>query len=141
MLAVSCVRMVFSKKLKRLMAEWGYSQGDVAVVAQVSQRLVSNWVRGEGGGPGLQAAFRMAEHFGVPLVYLADDRMDENPDAEAEDERTLLRHFRVLKRNRGIDVDEAMAWLDKWIPASDISGNGRKSVSGAPVTNPEGKAG
>lgn len=95
--------MEFAKNLSKLIAhDPGLSQNELARRLGVSQNLVSLWRRGR-SVPDLAAAQRIAEFFSVPIVYLADDGMDEKPREYTADERALIGVY----RGSGLTLEEA----------------------------------
>ena len=93
--------MVFSAKLKLLMARHRYSQTKVAEAISVSQSLVSLWTLGK-GVPDLHEAAKLAKFFGVELNYLADDALDEPPPSEFSGwERSVIDLVRALELEKG----------------------------------------
>jgi transcriptional regulator with XRE-family HTH domain len=100
--------MNFGQKIKQLMRRDRLSQQQLADLVGVSQNLVSLWARGK-SYPDLPTAFRLATQLDVPLVYLADDGLDEEPPVSelTDDDRYLLRTARALN----LDLDAAIRGL------------------------------
>jgi transcriptional regulator with XRE-family HTH domain len=66
-------------KLRHLMVAHGdMSASALAKVARVSKQTMSLWLKGS-RRPGIDEAYRMARHFGVPLDWLADEAADYPP--------------------------------------------------------------
>lgn len=100
--------MEFFRKLKALAGRHRFSQDMLAKALGVSQGKVSLWTRGQ-NIPDLYEAAQLAELFHVDLNYLADDSLDEPPQAElTSEERALV----SLIRAKGLAFDEVVRRLE-----------------------------
>jgi DNA-binding XRE family transcriptional regulator len=66
--------MRLAEKLHELKSARGLTQRKVAKAVGVSHTTVNRWFNGT-GAPSVYEAARLAEFFGVPVGYLADDPM------------------------------------------------------------------
>jgi transcriptional regulator with XRE-family HTH domain len=112
----SCVGMEFGKKLLKLIHERGDSQQAIADDLGCSQHLISTWCSGK-SEPSFSRARFLAERFGVPLSYLADDDLDEpEPPEVTPHERSIILIFRSLEKIHGLTVQEAVDRLTGGYP-------------------------
>lgn len=85
--------MELKLKLKHLMAAKGLNGQRLARLSQVSDSEISRILQGK-SRPGLDNALRLARALEVPLDYLADDKLESEPqgaiDAYSTDERKVL---------------------------------------------------
>lgn len=100
-------------KIQQLRKMKGWTQSDVASRIGRAQSRIAKWELSE-GMPNPRDLLALANAFGVPLVYLCDDEMQDPRDAEPEqtpglsDDETLI--LGIVKR---IGADEAIGRLVK----------------------------
>lgn len=109
--------MTFTEKFNQLYAARRLSQVKLAEALdnKVSQGTVGNWLHGT--YPRLHEAWMLAQFFGVPLDYLADDSLDEIPQpiesTLSDDDRAILEAYRDLRLKHGLKLGEALIRLSK----------------------------
>lgn len=95
-------------KLVQLRRQRGWTQMDVATKIGRAQSRIAKWELSE-GQPGPGDLLALANAFGVPIVYLCDDKMTEPKQAEttpamSEDETLILGLIRRIGTDRAIDL-------------------------------------
>ncbi|GAP36549.1 helix-turn-helix transcriptional regulator [Piscinibacter sakaiensis] len=114
--------MSLGTKLSELRTRQRESLQAVATAVGISKTHVWQLEKGNSGNPSIELLKKLAEHFGVPLAYLADTEGDESlDDVEA---RQFLRDFRALgEEERGVLVGLMRVLKGR--------GRGRGNASGA----------
>lgn len=100
--------MGFAVKVRMLLAEKRYSQGDLARALGTSQTKVSRWLT-TSTPPKPEHLLAIARIFGVTADYLIDDTQDtfsREPEIRAEDQAVL-----AVVHALGLSADEAIRRL------------------------------
>lgn len=135
--------MTFPEKMAILLGErdWKIPKLHSAVLADLAETTVSNWVKGC-NPPTLEGALRIARAFGVSLEYLADDALDEDvpaarparADVLGREEETILVVFAACLKKGMTCVDV----VERMMPGWD---GGRDAGEGEPPPPPPGLVG
>jgi transcriptional regulator with XRE-family HTH domain len=114
------VRMDTAKwreKLGRLLLAFG-SQKDVERLTElrgekIGQNTISQILSGRIENPSWETVARISRAIGASMDFLADDALQEPPAPEvSDDERILLRLYRVMRDRQGMTLDDAIARLN-----------------------------
>lgn len=130
--------MSFSTKLRALLKERGWTQGNLADLLETSQSQVSDWMRDK-TFPSIPSGLKLARVLGVTMDYLFDDSIEELPKPElTSEERTLLAVIRRLGAEEVIVRLTTGAPGAGWVPAGPTQGSGKPPTPqpGAPGIDP-----
>jgi transcriptional regulator with XRE-family HTH domain len=102
--------MELKQKLQMLMKARNLNGQKLARLSRVSDSEISRILQGK-SRPGLDNALRLAQAVGVSLDYLADDRIEVEPSASAEEALSAEDH-KLLAACKRIGVDEVQRILE-----------------------------
>lgn len=135
---MASVTMTFSSKLRGLLKERGWTQGNLAELLETSQSQVSDWMRDK-TLPSIPSGLKLARILGVTMDFLFDDTIVELPKPElTSEERTLLAVIRRLGTEEVIVRLTTGAAGSGWVPAGPTQGSGKPPTGqpGGPETAP-----
>jgi transcriptional regulator with XRE-family HTH domain len=112
-------------KLQNLMARKGLNGQKLARLSQVSDSEISRILQGK-SRPGLDNALRLAQAVGVPLDYLADEKLDAEPDEPADslspEERKVLSIVQKIGCSEVLTILENVRFLGYEVAMSRLVG-------------------
>lgn len=100
--------MEFREKLRKAMKSQRYSQQAIADLVDISQSMVSGWLRGV-YAPDIYQAKRLADALGCSLDYLLDDAQGYPPPPVNQAEARAVE----LVRSHGLTTDEVIQLLTR----------------------------
>ena len=111
--------MCFYKRLEPYLNEKKMKKKELAAIADVKAASVSGWVN-EGTTPRADAAFKIADYFGLSMRWLVLGEGTPQPEQEkqpinsilglTQDEQTLLLQFRELGEKDHKEVLNIVKW-------------------------------